>query len=274
VLPASPSVPLAPALAGVGTADPGGGRAPGGGWRRLNRDDRRLLLCFAASLLAHTLLVAEWGFDIGQRPAQSQPALTARLQPAAAETAAAETLLTALAPDGVLPEVPPEVPPAARDAASAAVLPAAGPDAAPAAVPQPNVEAAASPPAQAPPLPDPAQLDRTPRSGPERSGSADLTWYTGRDLDVLPRPLSPIEPVFPVAAQARGVSGRVTLAVSIDISGRVTDVDVLRAEPPGLFDEAAVNAFRAARYVPGYKDGRAVRARVQTVVVFELNAQK
>lgn len=213
--------------------------------------DRRLALCLAASILLHLLPWLDWGFDSGRRPAQAPLTITARLVPAAAP--APEGVLAQVEAPTDLPEVPPEgAPGAARSPSTVPV-----PEPVPAPVPEPVPETPAAP-SETPPQP-----------GVERDGAPDLNWYTGRDLDILPRPLAPIEPVFPPGARLREVSGKVTLALSIDAAGRVVDVSVVRAEPPGVFDDAALTAFRAASFAPGIRGGRAVRSRIQTVVVFE-----
>lgn len=89
---------------------------------------------------------------------------------------------------------------------------------------------------------------------------------------MLPRPLSPVEFAYPAAARAAGLSGKVELQLSIDASGQLVDIDVLRADPRGVFEAAALAAFRAVRYSPGLKDGRAVRSRIRTVAVFDASA--
>jgi TonB family protein len=61
-----------------------------------------------------------------------------------------------------------------------------------------------------------------------------------------PRRTKQVEPVYPPEAKARGVRGAVVLQVTIDGRGRVTDVEVVRSNPP--FDEPAVNAVRQWEY--------------------------
>ena len=133
----------------------------------------------------------------------------------------------------------------------------------------PLPEPSPAPPPREPVEPAPRPAEPAPQAGPERAGAANPNWYTGRDLDVLPRPLGPVDPPFPLSAQLRGVSGKVTLALSIDATGRVVDASVVRADPPGFFEESALAAFQSAPFAPGIKDGRPVHSRVQTVVVFE-----
>lgn len=99
--------------------------------------------------------------------------------------------------------------------------------------------------------------------------SVDLTYYGARDVDVLPRTLREVQPDYPAEADRQRMSGKVRLQVKIEADGRVSDIEVVSADPPGMFDEAAVTAFRAARFVPAEKNGRPVRVRVLIPVEFD-----
>lgn len=90
----------------------------------------------------------------------------------------------------------------------------------------------------------------------------DLQWYEGRDLDTYPRANSSLDAPYPAFAQAEGVRGTVTLLLAIDETGAVHDASIVNAEPPGYFEEAALNCARRAQFVPGEKDGHPVRSRI------------
>jgi protein TonB len=60
----------------------------------------------------------------------------------------------------------------------------------------------------------------------------------------------------------------VTLLLLVDETGQVHECSVVDARPEGIFEEAALGAFRSARFSPGRKDGRNVRSRVLVKVVF------
>jgi protein TonB len=96
----------------------------------------------------------------------------------------------------------------------------------------------------------------------------DPTWYQARQLDVFPRALSAVRPAYPELGMQAGLNGEVTLELLIDESGQVRAADIVQAVPEGYFEAAAVSAFRAARFVPGQKDGHPVRSRVVVKVVF------
>jgi protein TonB len=90
---------------------------------------------------------------------------------------------------------------------------------------------------------------------------ADPTYYGARQLDVFPALASPFELRYPRPAAA-DVKGRVALLVLIDAKGSVNEVSVVDAQPAGYFEEDALRLFRAARFTPAFKNGRAVKSRI------------
>lgn len=75
-------------------------------------------------------------------------------------------------------------------------------------------------------------------------------------------------PDYPPSAMAQHISGSVTLEYTVDIRGEPRDIHVVEATPPGIFDQAAINAVKRWRYAPMVADGTAievpgVRARVR-----------
>ena len=145
------------------------------------------------------------------------------------------------------------------DAASAADAPVTGESPPPAA-----------PPAGTPaPAPAGAAEHRAPVAPVEVTSAVDLTYYSARELDVQPRTLREIVPDYPAAADRRGLSGQVRLLIELEADGRVRDVSVVSANPPGVFEESALTAFREARFAPAQRKGRPVRARVLIEVVYD-----
>jgi TonB family protein len=65
-------------------------------------------------------------------------------------------------------------------------------------------------------------------------------------------------PVYPAAARAEGIEGAVVVEYRVSAEGEVRDPRVVRAEPPGVFDQAALAAVRTWRYRPHRPDGEAV----------------
>jgi TonB family protein len=83
--------------------------------------------------------------------------------------------------------------------------------------------------------------------------------------------LRAIPPDYPPAAMAQRIAGSVTLEYSVDTHGEPRDIHVVEATPPGVFDQAAINAVKRWRYAPMVVDGKAVDVPgVRTRVRFEL----
>ena len=98
---------------------------------------------------------------------------------------------------------------------------------------------------------------------------SDPTWYTAEQLDVYPRALGTVRPVYPDQAAAQGIGGDVTLLLMVDERGTVEEMSVVQAAPEGHFEGAAVAAFRTMRFEPARKDGRSVRSRILVRVSFD-----
>ncbi|MCB9737997.1 MAG: energy transducer TonB [Deltaproteobacteria bacterium] len=89
-------------------------------------------------------------------------------------------------------------------------------------------------------------------------------------VDAPPRATVRRPPVFPRRARALGQEGKVTLSVLIDEDGKVEQVRVLDADPPGVFDEAAIEAVRGWRFEPARYQGNKVRVWARQTLRFRL----
>ena len=91
----------------------------------------------------------------------------------------------------------------------------------------------------------------------------------GSDRDVMP--LVRINPDYPQRAMSRGIEGWVILQFTITPLGTVSDVSVVEAQPPGIFDAAAVKAVGRWKYNPKVFEGVAVERRgIRVKLTFEL----
>lgn len=97
----------------------------------------------------------------------------------------------------------------------------------------------------------------------------DPEFYPARLLDVLPRPLAEVALRYPDAAAAQDISGRVVLLLLIDELGVVVEATVIEAEPPGYFEDAAIESFRDVLFQPAQRNGRAVKSRLPVEVTFD-----
>lgn len=173
------------------------------------------------------------------------------------------------------PDAPPVRAPADPDASPpVSARPEMPPDPAPAAEAARPPSAPTQPPSDAPAAPGPAEGPSEPSPPVELTSAVDLTYYSARELDVQPRALREIVPEYPALADRRRLSGTVRLQIELEADGRVRDVSVVSADPPGLFEDSAVTAFRAARFAPAQRKGRPVRARVLIEVVYDWEGRR
>jgi len=84
-------------------------------------------------------------------------------------------------------------------------------------------------------------------------------YHPASELTERPLPLAAIEPSFPYGTPA---TGRLKIRLYINEQGSVDAVDITDAEPAGEFEQATVQAFKEARFRPGYKNGTAVRSQL------------
>jgi len=80
------------------------------------------------------------------------------------------------------------------------------------------------------------------------------------------KPVKKVKPVYPPEAEAQHIQGRVKVRLSVDLAGKVTDVQVLLAEPPGVFEEAVLTAVRQYQFK---KDGTSYQADQE--IVFKID---
>jgi len=158
-----------------------------------------------------------------------------------------------------------ERPATARPVAEVAVAPPSQPPPAVAAVGPEQPPAAPSLPA---PLPVPAAASPLPALDVPLAD--DPIYYTSKQLDVHPAAALPVVPDYPEGSGGGGIEGFVTLKLLIDESGAVREVSLVDAQPPGVFEDSAVAAFRTARFLPGQRNGRPVKSQILIRVTYEL----
>jgi protein TonB len=91
----------------------------------------------------------------------------------------------------------------------------------------------------------------------------------GGDGDYLP--IVKVAPIYPRRAQARGIQGYVIVEFTVTKNGSVKNAKVVKAEPEGIFDQAAIDAAMKFKYKPRVVDGVAMEvAGVQNRISFEI----
>jgi protein TonB len=236
-------------------------------------DDRwlRLAVVVAFSLALHGVLLSASGSLWWTSPASRWPSqrllvtLTPQRSASMPDTATLGTATTKPSSHSPSPHNPLPAEKTAGLHNTAAPSTAAG-DAGLAAVPQTIVQPAAQP---APP----AQSTTAPAAEnypviPIANGLLAGPWYyPPRYLHRLPSPLHPIKPEYPPAAQA--IAGRIVLVMLLNEKGGVDDYRIEASEPPGVFEDAAIQAFTRETYAPGMITGYPVKSQMLVEVRFE-----
>jgi TonB family protein len=78
-------------------------------------------------------------------------------------------------------------------------------------------------------------------------------------LDVLPRIVRSVKPIYPPLAARQKIAATIVLTVLVSETGEVLDVRVLRGEARFGLNEAAMRAMRGTRFSPPMKEGKRVR---------------
>jgi len=98
------------------------------------------------------------------------------------------------------------------------------------------------------------------------------------DIDVggnvqIARELTPLvrfPPEYPDRARALEIEGQVILRFTVTETGSVADPEVVRSEPLGYFDQAAIRAVLRWKYQPQLVDGKPVSVITYTRIVFKI----
>lgn len=101
-------------------------------------------------------------------------------------------------------------------------------------------------------------------------GDVGATVMNEDAVEVAPVATQRTPPSFPARARALGQSGWVTISFVVDVDGSAQDVHVLESDPPGIFDEAAIDAVSEWRFDPGRDEGSPVAVRVRQTLRFTL----
>ena len=116
-----------------------------------------------------------------------------------------------------------------------------------------------------------AQPPRPPQDLPTVDISANVPpdrYYEVQELDTAPAPKQLVEPRYPPAALAARTTGLVQLEMFVDEKGEIVALSVLRSTASGVFDRAAIDAFKNQQFAPGMKNGRPVKSHLKLVVNF------
>ena len=102
------------------------------------------------------------------------------------------------------------------------------------------------------------------------AGVGDYAGFTLDEVDEPPRPVRSVPPDYPYAAKKDRIEGQVVLRMLVTSDGTPTNITVHSADPPGVFEKAALDAAKRWRFKPGRYAGRDVDTWVLLPFNFEL----
>jgi periplasmic protein TonB len=130
------------------------------------------------------------------------------------------------------------------------------------------------------PEPRPVEPLAQPASGPSVADAVSQTPPEGRQ-DALTEEYTPPssgaaylnnpKPVYPVAARRRGMEGLVRLEVEVSAHGHPVSVTIKESSGSRILDVSARDAVKRWRFEPARHMGRAVAARVEVPIRFQLS---
>ncbi|OGA41540.1 MAG: hypothetical protein A3G24_16070 [Betaproteobacteria bacterium RIFCSPLOWO2_12_FULL_62_13] len=142
-----------------------------------------------------------------------------------------------------------------------------------------EIHTSALPEAAAQPVTAPGEKLAVPAQAPEPIAAMRETtpqvnvppdkYFTLREVDVRPEQINEVDLLYPRRAYALRTKGEVILRIFISDEGTIDEVSILDASPPGVFEEAALEAVLALRFKPAQKYGRNVKSQKTIEVVFD-----
>lgn len=133
----------------------------------------------------------------------------------------------------------------------------------------------ANSPVSSPPKGDAFQ--QSARAGTSSSATAAIVFASGyfpvSELDVIPVIRRDIN-IFPAElSNLQGNAGKVIISLWIDESGHVVKSEMIESELPASYGEIVTRAFLQADFMPGMKNGSAVKSRFKVVIVYSSQPQ-
>ncbi len=124
---------------------------------------------------------------------------------------------------------------------------------------------AATLPTPLPAAPEPV-LTKTMATDP---GGADV--FQVASVDVQPRLKRYRPPLYPPRARGQGVEGKVVVRCVVSAGGKVKDAKIIKVEPVGYFERAALKAVKKWTFVPAKLNGEKVPVYVDIPLSFTLD---
>ncbi len=120
---------------------------------------------------------------------------------------------------------------------------------------------------------DEKPADTKPKPKPEKQNRTASRIPIAKTPFVLPKRTKPSKPHYPETLKAQGIEADVPVLVTIDATGKVTEVKILKSSGYPDFDQAAREAALAEVFTPALKNGEAVPYRLSFTYRFRLEEQ-
>lgn len=94
--------------------------------------------------------------------------------------------------------------------------------------------------------------------------------FTVGELDQPLITLTRIPPLYPLKAKRSGIHGWVNVKFIVNEQGRVENITIVKAQPPGVFDASVMRCVSGWHFKPGTVEGLPVKVWAETTIRFEL----
>jgi len=98
-------------------------------------------------------------------------------------------------------------------------------------------------------------------------------YYKQGDVDQAPVPVFKTKPFYPYRARRLNIAGKVNVSFVVDEYGHVSQVKIIRADPPGIFEDSVLRALPSWRFSPGKIGGQPVATLVVTTIEFTMEGR-
>ncbi|NIA20295.1 MAG: TonB family protein [Xanthomonadaceae bacterium] len=99
----------------------------------------------------------------------------------------------------------------------------------------------------------------------------EKSFYQPGELDQQPLPMATPAPFYPHRARIRGIEGKVRVRFIVNQQGLVKEIEIIRAEPEGYFEQSVKTALANWHFRPGTVANDKVMTQVETTIVFKLD---
>lgn len=95
--------------------------------------------------------------------------------------------------------------------------------------------------------------------------------FSRGELDAPLTVQSRVPPVYPMRAKRLGIEGWVEVSFIVDKQGKVGQIEILDADPEGVFEKSVKQCVSNWRFNPGTVEGMPVKTKVKTKIRFQLD---